>query len=568
MGTRSRLKQRLVWSCCLASVFYGPSNGWIACGPQMALAAQPIVQGPPAYRPLSLEALLSPRIRFQRGVPMVSVGIKENAQLVEIEGPKSALRLMFEENGTPKTIYIDARTPVRFLPQATQKANRKWWARVATLPEVKHADMKKKQRHWTSPNWRTRVERTGALLALGGQVLDTRRRELLVGGFASRVEAVALADKLYQERAVRAVVRPTLLRPGRGTVTVMVGGRSLATARDSVYVGSTDGSNLAVGDRRYSGHLYVAVGPEGGLALINSVDAETLLRGVVPAEIFAAAPAAALEAQAIVARGAILSLLGNRHFDAPFHLCDEQHCQVYRGAGAAQRSTDLAVRTTRGQVAVRPRSGNEPLRLVESVYSASCGGFTEGNAQVWDETPSPSLRPRLDGPAQDPALSAFRDGVTEENLEAWLTGVPPVYCARSKFTRMDKFRWKKVLTEEDLKAIGQSLGIGRPKAIEVLGRGKGGRVTGVRVVGTNGQREVLRELPVRRLFNNLNSGAFKVETKTSEGVLVQAFFRGAGWGHGVGMCQMGAIGRAEAGQSAAEILRFYYSGAELTRLYE
>ncbi|MEL6188202.1 MAG: stage II sporulation protein SpoIID, partial [Myxococcota bacterium] len=183
-------------------------------------------------------------------------------------------------------------------------------------------------------------------------------------------------------------------------------------------------------------------------------------------------------------------------------------------------------------------------------------------------SPSPSLRPRLDAPPGDPALAPFREGLNSDNLEAWLGGTPPAYCARSRFTKPDRFRWERSFDPSELEAIGRQLGVGRPRAVEVLGRGPGGRVTGVRVVGSKGKADVLRELPVRRLFGNLRSGAFLLRPRKEGGRLVGLDLRGAGFGHGVGMCQMGAIGRAEAGQGAAEILRFYYSGASVAKLYD
>jgi SpoIID/LytB domain protein len=104
--------------------------------------------------------------------------------------------------------------------------------------------------------------------------------------------------------------------------------------------------------------------------------------------------------------------------------------------------------------------------------------------------------------------------------------------------------------------------------VEVLGRGPGGRVIGVRVSGTSGSLEILQELPVRRAFRNLLSGLFVLDAKkNARGELAELTFRGGGWGHGVGMCQMGAIGRAERGQSYRQILEHYYGGAVVEALY-
>ena len=134
--------------------------------------------------------------------------------------------------------------------------------------------------------------------------------------------------------------------------------------------------------------------------------------------------------------------------------------------------------------------------------------------------------------------------------------------------RADKYRWRVTYTKSEIDGLVASLGVGAVKQLEVLGRGPGGRVTGVRVHGARGTADVLRELPVRRRFGNLNSGMFVVDhVRDASGELERVEFIGGGWGHGVGMCQIGAIGRAEAGQDFETILAHYYGGARVERLY-
>jgi SpoIID/LytB domain protein len=202
------------------------------------------------------------------------------------------------------------------------------------------------------------------------------------------------------------------------------------------------------------------------------------------------------------------------------------------------------------------------------VYSASSGGFSEANEVVWDNEPSESLRPRLDGLKGDPALAKFAKGLDDSNIREWVESYPPTFSARSSFSRSNKYRWKVTYTAEQLDRFVAPLGVGGVLKLEILGRGTGGRVTGLRVVGSKGIKQVLRELPVRRMFGNLNSGMFVLdETRSPEGDLVSVTFTGGGWGHGVGMCQMGAIGRAEAKQTFRQILAHYYNGAQVERIY-
>src|SRR5207253_11403234 len=155
--------------------------------------------------------------------------------------------------------------------------------------------------------------------------------------------------------------------------------------------------------RTYPGRLFATVDASGSLALVAAVGMERLVKGVVPSEIFARAHLEALKAQAVTARGEVLAKVGARHLGDPYLLCAEQHCQVYRGAGAETAATDAAVDATRGE-ALFARVPGEPLgeggstvsRLVDSVYSAVCGGYTEDNDVVWGTPPDPSLRGRPD----------------------------------------------------------------------------------------------------------------------------------------------------------------------------
>ena len=496
----------------------------------------------PAFRPLSEDALYRTELRFARGVPRLSLGLAEERPSVELRSDALG-RVFFEQDGLPRAVLVPSGATVRVEPRRLVPGRRAWWATAPVLEGV------------PPPRPNPRRVRTGGLFAVGEAVVDTRREVWRAGPFDSAEAAT--------EAAPGAAPMATVLRRPRGVLTVRVDGEVIGRAEGPVALQPAPGAAWRFDDRSVDAPLYALPGMSAGLDLVASLDAETLLRGLVPAETFASAPPAALEAQAVVARSAMLSMLGHRHFDAPFHLCARQHCQVYAGAQTAQPSTDAAVAATRGRVVVGGTGD-----LVETVYSASCGGHTEANEVVWARQASPYLRPRLDGSSADPALAPFADGIHAGNVDAWVEVAPPTYCARASLTRPERFRWTRVLDRAALDALGERLGLGGITALRVLGRGRGGRVTGVALEGPGGRREVLRELPVRRLLGGLRSGAFVVRPQRGpDGALEQVELLGGGFGHGVGLCQMGAIGRAEAGQTATEILEFYYSGARVVRLY-
>ncbi len=520
----------------------------------------------PTFVPLSTEELFQKRLRFHQGEPRVSIGIARRLAELDVRSDRP-LRLSFDEAGLPKNLYLQ--NGARLVAESSSPGRVEHWVIVDRGPIRDDADFDARRARWEQRARRTRVFERGVVVALAGTVLDTRERRIAVGGFDSREEADALALRLFERDQLAPSVEVELAELPRGRIQVFDGaGKRRAVASGAVCVSGARGHALTSEQHgTFAGHLYAVCDRFGGMSLVNSIGTERMLAGLVPAEIFANAPEEALKAQAVTARGAVFAKLGHRHFDEPFFLCSEQHCQVYRGVGQEQDKTSTAVASTRGLLAVRGGNGT-PLKLVRSVYSSTCGGFSENNDVVWDQPPSKSLRGRLDGSTADPALSAFARGLDEDNIRAWLESYPPTFESRSSFVRPDKYRWKVSYSKEEIDGLVSSLGVGSVKRLEILGRGPGGRVTGLRIHGDAKSTEVLRELPVRRRFGNLNSGMFVIDhVRGADGSLERVEFTGGGWGHGVGMCQIGAIGRAEAQQDFRQILAHYYSGARVERLY-
>ena len=316
----------------------------------------------------------------------------------------------------------------------------------------------------------------------------------------------------------------------------------------------TGGSQLETGveDRRYWGAVYVTLDRAGALVVANAVAEDKLLAGLVPAEMYPDAPPAALAAQAIAARTELLQKIGRRNLTDPFLLCSSQQCQVYAGAGKEDPRTTKAVEATRGIVLLRDGGG-----LVDIRYSASCGGHSEDNDAIWGGEPDPSLRGRADTPAG----GATR--ITDANLGAFLDGGDDAWCAHGKPAK-GKFRWTERLPIAALSAriAAEYPRVGRVTALTPRARGSSGRIGVLEVRGDRGAVEVTGDLHIRRLLGGLKSTLFAIGRDGDAFVL-----RGAGFGHGVGMCQHGAIGMAGAGKTHAQILGHYYRGSHLHRLY-
>ncbi|HEX7625283.1 MAG TPA: SpoIID/LytB domain-containing protein, partial [Anaeromyxobacteraceae bacterium] len=310
-------------------------------------------------------------------------------------------------------------------------------------------------------------------------------------------------------------------------------------------------------DRVYRGRLHVTLDASGRLAAVLELPLEELLRGLVPSEIPASSPREALRAQAVTARSNVLAQIGTRHLGDPYVLCSEVHCQAYRGEAAQATATDAAVRDTAGEALF----GRADRTLVDAVYSAVCGGHGEDNEAVWPGLPDVNLRGRPDlPPGAAPAWDGgLRDGA---RLRAFLEASPLAWCARARGVRKDRYRWERRLGPAELDGLAAPLAVGHVRSLEVTARGVSGRARALVVVGDAGRGTVEGELRIRRLLGNLPSAMFVLERDGEATVL-----RGGGWGHGVGMCQWGAIGRAEAGQGYREILRAYYAGAEVATIY-
>ena len=316
-----------------------------------------------------------------------------------------------------------------------------------------------------------------------------------------------------------------------------------------------------VTDREYRGTLEVRRDRVGGLTVVNVVGIETYLRGVVPSEMPATYPLAALKAQAVAARGQALIKAG-RHRSEGFDLCAGQHCQVYGGATSEAASTDRAVAETRGEVL------EYDGRLADTLYSSNCGGHTANNEDYWpDQKPVPYLRGR---PDFDPERVALEFPLSQEDLDLYLKYAPPVNCNQPRYASSSKIRWWSVMPRKELaKTICQTVGdFGELLDLRVTERADCGMARELTVIGSRRLYKVRGPAEIRRVLGGLNSATFAVSAVRERDDLPAAFvIWGAGWGHQVGMCQVGAAGLADAGWDYREILSKYYLRCRIARRY-
>jgi SpoIID/LytB domain protein len=320
----------------------------------------------------------------------------------------------------------------------------------------------------------------------------------------------------------------------------------------------------------YRSRLEFIAEPAGKLTVVNVLPVEVYLAGVVPAEMHPDFPVEALKAQAIAARTEVFFRLGSRHLTDGFDLCADTHCQVYGGVTREKESTTRAVAATAGLVLKRDG------RVVEAVYHAVCGGQTEDNESVWNGGAQPHLRAVFDGPGRPEALG---NTLTEaDRIARWIETQPPVYCntlakdfPKSMEYAQKYFRWETAISREDLqKQIAKITGEDFGDLVDLVPqqRGRSGRITRLQVAGTQKTFEINSELTIRRALSltTLWSSCFVVEKEMGTFIPQKFTLRGAGWGHGVGMCQVGAGVMAAKGNSFEAILKHYYAGVTIAKV--
>jgi stage II sporulation protein D len=300
---------------------------------------------------------------------------------------------------------------------------------------------------------------------------------------------------------------------------------------------------LTFNGKHYRGEL-LFLPNDSGIVVVNRLRMDDYLRGVVPLEIGTRDPrdSSAVQAQAVTARSYAYVHVGASSASRPYDVTASVSDQIYGGADAETAVSNVAVSTTRGLVL------QYAGRVVNAPYHSACGGSTAAAEEVWRTSNEPYL----------------------QRVSDQIPGTDRFYCDIAP-----RFRWTRTLDGPTLRAaLIKYLGSytqtpggypGTPRDVQVDTRTPSGRV-GTLKIATDRGNYVLRGNDVRYVLRSpggeiLNSTAFTVEsTPDRDGSIASLVVRGTGYGHGVGMCQWGAIGRARSGQDYLTILRTYYPG--------
>ncbi|HYR07101.1 MAG TPA: SpoIID/LytB domain-containing protein [Longimicrobium sp.] len=341
-------------------------------------------------------------------------------------------------------------------------------------------------------------------------------------------------------------------RDAGATVTMeSAGGPSAAGLRPPLVLRpASAGGTLTVRNAPYRGELRIQQATGGGLTVVNRLDMETYLLGVVPREIgrFDLDIYEAIKAQAVAARTYAVTYLGRRQQQG-FDVYATVEDQVYGGAAAENETVNRAVRETAGEILAY---NGQPIT---AYYHSTCAGQTAAIDEVWNNAPVPYLVSVRD---VDPSGQAYDRASS-------------------------RFRWEERWTHDQLvgilnRTLADSLGgrrITRITDMRVLERTPSDRVRRMRIdtdagsftVGKDRVRWILPPIRNGSPTGILNSSKFDVALTRSGGRVTEIVATGGGWGHGIGMCQVGAMGRARAGQDYRTILRTYYPGTEIRKAY-
>ncbi len=301
-------------------------------------------------------------------------------------------------------------------------------------------------------------------------------------------------------------------------------------------------------DRQYRGQIELMPKTDG-LAVVNIVNVEDYLYSVVASEMPSSWPLEALKVQAVAARTYTYFNLG-KHKSAGYDLCDTVHCAAYNGISWESNSTRLAVNETLGEVMTY--NG----RPINAVYSSNSGGHTEDAKDVWG----------FDLPYLKGVSTLIEDSevfpLEPADLKDWLRKRPGAYSADPRFANMVQYRWQRRVTRS---FIEDRLNIGKLQELKVTGRGIGGSVISMLVIGDKGEIELKNSL--RSNLGGLRSNRFFFRPEYENGQLSGYIFYGGGWGHSAGMDQVAAAGMARDGINYDDILKHFYTGIDLEKKY-
>lgn len=351
-------------------------------------------------------------------------------------------------------------------------------------------------------------------------------------------------------------------------------------------------------DQEFKGALQLLI-DDNNVVAINHTPIEEYLTSVISSEMSATSSLELLKAHAVISRSWVMAQIDknlrlqtkdatyqsfvqteqertcwyDREDHTLFDVCADDHCQRYQGIQKANNPAVVeAINNTYGLVLTYDNA------ICDARFSKCCGGVSERFENCWEPVEHPYLVPVRD--LNDDSLP---DLTTEQGAREWITGNPPAFCNTNDARILSQvlnnydqettrfFRWTVDYTQDELSRLAKErsgIDFGDIIDLQPLERGASGRITRLKIIGTKITFTIGKELEIRKTLSttHLYSSAFVVD-KTSINNAIRFTLRGAGWGHGVGLCQIGAAVMGDKGYSFEQILMHYFKHASLTKRY-
>ncbi|MCF8380541.1 MAG: SpoIID/LytB domain-containing protein [Bacteroidales bacterium] len=352
-------------------------------------------------------------------------------------------------------------------------------------------------------------------------------------------------------------------------------------------------------DQKFQGKLKLKI-IEGNIQIINILPIESYLKSVISSEMNANSSINLLKAHAIISRSWLIAQISNKKvLNQPeaseeikkdeyikwwdredhhyFHVCADDHCQRYQGINRSFNPNVVkAVTETRGMVLTYEN------RICDARYSKSCGGYTELFENCWEGSSHPYLKSFPDIDSDD---NLQIDLKTEENSRNFILNSPEAFCNTNDkkilsqvlndydLDTQDFYRWKLNYSQDELSSLikkKSGIDFGKIISLEAVERGESGRIVKLKISGTDKELIIGKELVIRRWLSetHLYSSAIIFEPGNKINGIPESFtLYGSGWGHGVGLCQIGAAVMAEKKYDYSQILMHYYKDSRIEMYY-
>lgn len=380
-----------------------------------------------------------------------------------------------------------------------------------------------------------------------------------------------------------------ILTPATGTILLRSPEGEEYSFKDSIYIQNTQEKNnrivlqevlVGIGfhwehreNQRYRGSFEIKIDNKGFLTAINILPLEEYLFSVNSSEMKADCPMELLKAQTVAARNTVLATRKKHHYADGFDVCADDHCQCYRGSTRENDTSLEAVRQTCGEILVYKDI------ICDTRYSKICGGISEDFHSTWFSDPIPYMiaTPDISSANRKETASLF-PADSEQAAYDLIESDSPFFCnvngqnipSTIEYAR-EYYRWEFCYEAEELgHLIETKTGhqVGTVQQLIPLSRGRSGRIEWLKILGSGMSVTIGKELQIRFALHEkcLYSSCFVVDTITKQN---KRYFilKGAGWGHGVGMCQIGATVMAHQGYTHKEILAHYFPPTKMKTLY-